>query len=181
MRKGVCGTGNAGAERKSGPFHERAFRQRPAAAGNRLANGRRLFRSSVELPSARPDILARLRHWAAADPHRVVLTEAQGPIRRALTYGDAVGLSAALHALLVERHELSRGDRIATLASGGIDALLLKLACLRGGFVHVALPPYPFRHGMPLSANEPFMVVAQPKLRAHSKITAGCCFLGEIV
>ena len=129
-----------------------------------LSNGRPVLCSSVDLPAGRPDILQRLRHWAAVDPQRLVLTEWQGRTRRVLTYGHAVDLSDALHTLLVERYRLGPGERVATLVPAGIDALLLKLASLRGGFVLVSLPPYPFRRDAPADAGEPFLAMARPEL-----------------
>ena len=66
--------------------------------------------------------------------------------------------------LLVGRYGLRKGGGVATLAPAGIDALVLKLACLSGGFVHAALPPFPFRDGVESEATKPFLETAKPKL-----------------
>ena len=124
-------------------------------------SGRRVFRSTLPAQSDAPDILARLDLWAVRAPDRVLLTEPAPGGRRALRYGEAARLSGQLAALLAERHGLRAGDRIGSLAPAGVDALALKLACLRGGFVHVALPPYPFRAGAQAAA--PYLAAAQPK------------------
>ena len=122
---------------------------------------RRVFRSASPSPADAPDLLERLDLWADQAPERVLLSEPAG--RRALCYGEAARLSHQLAALLAEKHNLRPGDRVASLASAGVEALALKLACLRGGFVHVALPPYPFRAGSAAEAAQPYLAVARPK------------------
>ncbi len=131
-------------------------------------DGRRVFRSSTPFPADRPDIWTRLRHWAAIDPERVLLSEPRDDGRRTIRYGEALALASALGALLTSRFGLRRGDRIATLAPAGVDALGLKLACLAGGFVHVALPPYPFSDGKPTPANGGLLAAARPALLVAS-------------
>ena len=126
-------------------------------------NNLRIFRSSIPLPDNRPDILERLRHWATVAPARVLLSEPFVPDRRAITYGEALQFSRALSAVLADRCKLRAGNVIATLAPASIDALLLKLACLHGGFVHVALPPFLFREGILTSDNRHFLATSQPK------------------
>ena len=127
-------------------------------------NGQRVLRSSVPLRPDRPDILERLRHWATTERDRVLLTEPVGSDRRAISYSEAFRVSGVLNTLLAERYALRPGDRLATLAPAGVDALLLKLACLQGGYVHVALPPFPFREGELSPANQPFLAATQPSL-----------------
>ena len=124
---------------------------------------RRVFRSALSAPAASPDILERLDTWADRTPDRVLLSEPAPAGRRALRYAEAAPLSQQLAALLAERYGLRIGDRVASLAPAGVDALALKLACLRGGFVHVALPPYPFRPGAPAQAASPYLAAARPK------------------
>ena len=125
---------------------------------------RRMFRSALPAPAVAPDILERLYVWADRAPDRVLLSEPGSAGRRALRYAEAARLSLQLAALLAERYGLRPGDRIASLAPAGVEALALKLACLRAGFVHVALPPYPFRTGAAADAARPYLAVAQPKL-----------------
>lgn len=133
----------------------------------RLADGSIAYRTSVPLPRDLPDVLDRLRHWAAAAPDRVLLSEPAGAGRRAITYADALLRARAMRCRLARVHELRKGDCVAALVPAGIDALVLKLACLAGGFVHAALPPFPFVQGRPgdsakllLDAAIPALVVA---------------------
>lgn len=75
---------------------------------------------------------------------------------------------------------------MATLAPAGIDALVLKLACLSGGLVHAALPPFPFRDGVESEATKPFLDAAQPRLivapSGHPAIEGmSAVSLGELV
>lgn len=108
----------------------------------RREDGALVLRAPVALPDDRPDILDRL---AAADPHKVLMT-APGPEGRdSLTYGAALAEARQLRDWLVMAHGLRPGARVATLLPAGIAALRLRLACLCGGFTHVALPPFPFR------------------------------------
>src|SRR5262249_23773223 len=79
-----------------------------------------------------------------------------------ITYGETLRLSCALSAILTDRCRLQAGDVIATLAPAGINALLLKLACLHGGFVHAALPPFPFLEGIRTRSNKKFFAVSRP-------------------
>lgn len=101
-------------------------------------DGAVLLRAPVALPADRPDILARL---AGADPDRLLMT-VQG--RDGISYGAALTEARGLHAWLAAQG-LRPGARVASLLPAGRDALRLRLACLCGGFVHVALPPHPFR------------------------------------
>ena len=111
-----------------------------------------------------PDIFARLRHWAGTSPDRVLLSEPAGEDRRHITYREAVPRALALKGLLVSWFGLRKGDCVATLLPAGIDALLLKLACLAGGFVHATLPPFPFRDGVHDDATKPFLLAAKSRL-----------------
>lgn len=129
-----------------------------------LDDGARVYANSIPLPDERPDILARLRHWATERPDHVLLSEPDGSGRRAIAYGEALSRARGLRAHLASHFGLAKGDAVATLAPAGVDALLLKLACLVGGYVHVALPPFPFRGGMPSEATKPFLDAASPKL-----------------
>ncbi|MCO5072979.1 MAG: AMP-binding protein [Rhizobiaceae bacterium] len=152
----------------------------------RLDDGTIAYANSIPLPDDRPDVLDRLRHWAAERPDHPLLSEPAGDGRRTITYGEALARARALRALLAGRFGLARGDVVATLAPAGIDALLLKLACLVGGFVHVALPPFPFRDGMASEATKPFLDVAAPKLlvapEGHPSIERlGAVVIGELV
>lgn len=132
--------------------------------GQRLDDGAIAYANSVPLPDDRPDMLDRLRHWARERPDHVLLSEADGTGRRTLSYGETLVRARALRAHLAGRFGLAKGDAIATLAPAGIDALLLKLACLSGGFVHVALPPFPFRDGTDSELTKPFLDAAAPRL-----------------
>jgi feruloyl-CoA synthase len=130
----------------------------------RLADGRRIYRSSVELAKDLPDIFDRLCEWAATSPERILLSEPATAARRSIGYGEALAKARAMRKQLARQHGLRKGDRVATLAPAGIDGLILKLACLAGGFVHVALPPFAFGKGATAEAARPVLEVAQPKL-----------------
>jgi feruloyl-CoA synthase len=129
-----------------------------------LDEGGIIYANSIPLPDDRPDVLARLGHWAAERPGHVLLSEPGGSGRRTIAYGEALSRARALRAHLAKRFGLVRGDAVATLAPAGLDALVLKLACLVGGYVHVALPPFPFRGGTANEATQPFLDAASPKL-----------------
>ncbi|MGO4831589.1 AMP-binding protein, partial [Rhizobiaceae sp. 2RAB30] len=128
------------------------------------ADGSRVYRSSVSLPEGLPDIFGRLREWAKSTPDRLLLSEPDARGRRVLTYGQALARAHSVRQRLASTHGVGKGDCVATLAPAGIDALVLKLACLAGDFVHSALPPFPFRDGGKSPAAEPFLVAAAPKL-----------------
>lgn len=130
----------------------------------RLPDGRRIYRSSVPLPERRPDIFERLRGWAAAQPDGILLSEPWDGKRRTISYAEALGRARALRRRLASRHGIGKGDCVATLVPAGIDALILKLACLAGGFVHAALPPFPFRDGVDGPAARLLLEAAAPKL-----------------
>ena len=127
-----------------------------------VRDGRRVLRSSVPLPDRWPDILARLQYWAALTPDRLLLTEPSKPQRRAISYGEALQLSSALSTILSKQCGVKVADVIATLAPASIDALVLKLACLQAGLIHVALPPFPFRDGTLNHSNQPFFAMVRP-------------------
>ncbi|BBD41002.1 truncated feruloyl-CoA synthase (plasmid) [Aminobacter sp. Y103A] len=107
-----------------------------------LSDGRRVYSSSIPLPDELPDILVRLARWAKEQPDKVLLSEPREGARRSISYGEALARARALRQVLTGRYGLRKGDCVATLAPAGIDALVLKLACLSGGFVHAALPPF---------------------------------------
>lgn len=137
----------------------------PALIGERLSEDRRAYRSSVALPDNLPDIFARLAGHAAARPGAVLLSEPEdGGGRRTIGYGEALARARALRRLLASRHGLRKGDCVATLAPAGIDALVLKLACLCGGYVHTALPPFAFLGGAASPQTKPFLDSAGPAL-----------------
>lgn len=129
-----------------------------------LPDGSRVYRSSVPLPTGLPDIFGRLREWTSRAPDRMLLSEPGTEGRRSLTYGEALFRARAVRDRLASKHGLRKGDCVATLAPASIDSLVLKLACLAGGFVHSALPPFPFRDGGKNPATEPFLAAAAPKL-----------------
>lgn len=129
-----------------------------------LPDGRRVYRNAIPLPGDLPDIFARLVKWAAEQPDRVLLSEPGEGARRYISYGEALARARAMRQLLVGLYCLRKGDCVATLAPAGIDALVLKLACLSGGFVHAALPPFPFRDGVENEATRPFLDAARPRL-----------------
>ncbi|MBA8907652.1 AMP-binding protein [Aminobacter ciceronei] len=129
-----------------------------------LADGRRVYSSSIPLPDELPDILVRLARWAKEQPDKVLLSEPREGARRSISYGEALARARAMRQLLTGRYGLRKGDCVATLAPAGIDALVLKLACLSGGFVHAALPPFPFRDGVETEATRSFLENARPRL-----------------
>jgi feruloyl-CoA synthase len=129
-----------------------------------LPDGRCVYRSAIRLPGDLPDIFARLVKWAAEQPHKALLSEPGEGARGSISYGEALSRTRAMRQLLVGRYGLRKGDGVATLAPAGIDALVLKLACISGGFVHAALPPFPFRDGVESEATTPFLETAKPKL-----------------
>ncbi len=152
----------------------------------RLDDGAIAYANSVPLPDDWPDVLERLRHWAAVRAGHLLLSEPDGAGRRTVSYGEALSRARTLRAYMARRFGLAGGDAVATLAPAGIDALLLKLACLVGGFVHVALPPFPFRDGAASEATKPFLDVAAPRLLVapdgHPAIAGlGAVSLGELV
>lgn len=112
--------------------------------GNRR-DGAVLLSNRLSHPSPLEDIATRFRYWAACMPSRVLISAHSNGNRNSLTYGEALGAARILRARLAATG-LRPGDRIATLLSSGLDALRLRLACLLGGFVHIAMPPYPFRN-----------------------------------
>ncbi|MHB2266459.1 AMP-binding protein [Aliihoeflea sp. PC F10.4] len=107
-------------------------------------DGAVLLSGRLELTNPPEDIAVRFRHWAAHVPGRVLMSARSNGNRCSLTYADALSDARILRARLVEAG-LRPGDRVATLLSPGLDALRLRLACLLGGYVHIALPHYPFR------------------------------------
>lgn len=109
--------------------------------------GQPVWRNAIPLAGHGQDILARLDAVARQNPDRILITEPDGSSRRTLSYGAAARMAQALRQKLTAGLGLRKGDAVASLAPAGVDALLLKLACLSGGFVHVALPPFPFRQG----------------------------------
>lgn len=129
-----------------------------------LPDGRRVYRSAIRLPSDLPDIFTRLVKWAAEQPDKVLLSEPREGARGAISYSEALSRARAMRRLLAGLYGLRKGDSVATLAPAGVDALVLKLACLSGGFVHAALPPFPFRDGVESEATRPFLETAKPKL-----------------
>jgi feruloyl-CoA synthase len=129
-----------------------------------LSDGRRVYRSSIPLPDNLPDILERLARWAEAQPDTPLLSEPRDGARRSISYGEALARARAVRQMLSGRYGLRKGDCVATLAPAGIDALVLKLACLSGGFVHAALPPFPFRDGVESEATRSFLENAGPRL-----------------
>lgn len=151
-----------------------------------LQDGRRVYRSSISLPSERPDILERLAKWAEVQTDQVLLSEPGDGVRRSISYGEALRRARAMRKLLADHHGLAMGDCVATLAPAGIDALVLKLACLSGGLVHAALPPFPFRDGVESEATMPFLDAAKPRLivapSGHPAIKGmSAVSLGELV
>lgn len=110
----------------------------------RRADGATILSTPVALPLPFDDIATRLRGWADHDPDRVLISAVTKEGRRALTYAQALVEARKLRARLAAAG-FSAGTRIATLLPAGIEGLRLRLACLLGGFVHIALPPYPFR------------------------------------
>ncbi|MDI6024829.1 AMP-binding protein [Corticibacterium sp. UT-5YL-CI-8] len=129
-----------------------------------LPGGAVVWRNAIALPDKRPDIFDRLIEWAATVPDRALLTEPSADGRRSLSYGDALAGARRLRCVLEEAHGLRKGDAVASLVPAGIDALLLKLACLAGGFVHIALPPFPFRDGGDNEAAQSLLDALPPKL-----------------
>jgi len=126
----------------------------------RREDGALVLRAPVALSDDRPDILDRL---AAVDPQRVLMTAPGREGRDSITYGAARTEARQLRDWLVAAHDLRPGARVATLLPAGIAALRLRLACLCGGFVHVALPPFPFRDPRGEEAMR-LLAIAQPDL-----------------
>ena len=131
-----------------------------ALVESRRADGALVLRAPLDLPGDRPDILDRL---AAVDPARLLMT-APGPEgRESIPYGAALSGARALRDWLADAQGLRPGARVATLLPAGIAALQLRLACLCGGFIHVALPPFPFRDPGGAEAQR-LLAIAQPDL-----------------
>ena len=96
---------------------------------------------SLPLTGADADIATRLRHWAGVAPDRLLLT---APGAAPVTYAGALATARRLHGQLAAQG-LRPGARVASLLPASVPALHLRLACLLGGFVHITLPPHPFR------------------------------------
>lgn len=103
-------------------------------------DGALLLTHSLPLTGAGTDIAERLRDLADREPDRVLMT-AGG---QSITYAGALAAARRLHGQLAA-HGLRPGARVASLLPAGLPALTLRLACLLGGYVHVTLPPHPFR------------------------------------
>lgn len=129
---------------------------------DRRSDGALILRAPTPLDKAFPDILTRL---VAVDPQRLLMTAPlrEGGRREAITYGTAVLQARRLRDWLAARHGLAPGARVASLLPAGVDALVLRLACLCGGFVHVALPPHPFRNPDGAEAAR-LLAIARPDL-----------------
>lgn len=115
-------------------------------------DGSPVLSSPHRLEGAQTDIAQKLRERAASHPDRLLMTEPDGTgARKGISYAAALSEARDLHGRLRARG-LRPGDRVASLLPPGIDALRLRLACLLGGFVHVSLPPHPFRSLSALSS-----------------------------
>src|SRR5690606_25997510 len=98
-------------------------------------DGAELLSSAVAIPDVLPDVLERLRFWAEAKADGPLLTQAgKKGGRETITYADALGRARQLRAVLADRG-IGKGDVIASLVPAGIDALVLRIACLVGGYV----------------------------------------------
>ena len=127
------------------------------SAGSQLLSRRRkdgslVLSSPLRLEGVQVDIAQKLREQAALHPDRLLMSEPDATgARMTISYAAALAGARALHGRLLRRG-LRPGDRVASLLPAGIDALRLRLACLLGGFVHVSLPPHPFRKFSALSS-----------------------------
>ncbi|MCL4186237.1 MAG: AMP-binding protein [Rhodobacteraceae bacterium] len=135
------------------------------ALGLRMEEGHRadgavLLRCSVPLPGGLPEIMDRLRHWVDTAPGRTLLTEAEAT--RAIGYAEALAAAEALAGQLRYGLGLSPGATVASLVPAGIDALVLRLACLVAGLVHVTLPPQPFAAGADTPSARAVLSIARP-------------------
>lgn len=112
---------------------------------DRRDDGALRLTTDLTLLGAETDIACKLRHWARVAPDRMLMTapDAAGG-RSGISYGEALSEARRLHGQLAARG-LRPGERVASLLPAGLDALRLRLACLLGGFVHITLPPHPFR------------------------------------
>lgn len=140
------------------------FARSPALIEVEGGEAMRIYRSSLELPRSLPDIFDRLERWARKTPERWLLSEPGSQDRRTLTYADALRGAEAVHARLVGRYGARPGHRLASLVPAGIDALTLKLACLRAGMVHIALPPFHFRDGGANEMARNLLAIGRPDL-----------------
>lgn len=112
---------------------------------DRRKDGALRLTTDQTLLGAETDIACKLRHWAGVAPNRMLMTAPDGAGgRTGLRYGEALLEARRLHGRLAARG-LRPGDRVASLLPAGLEALRLRLACLLGGFVHITLPPHPFR------------------------------------
>lgn len=112
---------------------------------DRREDGALRLTTDQTLLGAETDIACKLRHWARVAPDRMLMTAPDGTGGRSgISYGEALSEARRLHGRLAARG-LRPGERVASLLPAGLDALRLRLACLLGGFVHITLPPHPFR------------------------------------
>ncbi len=123
-----------------------------------------IFRSSLDLPRDLPDIYDRLERGGHEHPNRALLTAPAPNGRTILSYADALRTAETVHARLARRHGMRPGRRLASLVPAGVDALILKIACLRAGVVHIALPPFPFREGGANEVAAHLLAISQPDL-----------------
>lgn len=86
---------------------------------------------------AHESLVALLAERVAATPDRPAIMD---PLADATVWTWAELAAAAVEfAVALESAGLARGDRLAHLAPHGADWIVVDLACLLGGFVHVAL------------------------------------------
>ncbi|MDN3056144.1 AMP-binding protein [Streptomyces sp. SRF1] len=91
-------------------------------------DGSRILRVGEELKDHPPTLAHALRHWAAAEPDRVLAAERDGEGWRTLTYGAAAEAAAALGQAYLDRG-CGPDAPVLLLSGNSLDHLLLTLAC----------------------------------------------------
>lgn len=98
-----------------------------------------LLRNVQPVPNADHDVMDRFDMWVAQTPDQVFVSQLRGP-GPGITYGEASARADMLGAALTRRG-LSAGAVVAAVAEANCDHAMVKLACLRGGMVHVPIAP----------------------------------------
>ena len=106
-----------------------------------MANGGMILSSPMELKDYQPNVVARLRHWAGSEPHRLFLAErdAEGQWRK-LNYAETASKVCAVSQALLDRG-ISPQNPLVILSDNGIDNAILQLAAMQVGIPVAPVSP----------------------------------------